>query len=344
MRIAVVGTGAIGSIIGGFLSKAGHDPLLVDQWPEHVEAMKQRGLHITGSVGEYTVPVRAIHLNELQRVREPFDMAFVCVKSYDTPWAVQLIAPYLKEEGWIVSAQNSLNEERIASVVGWGRTMGVVVTLGAGVYQPGHVVRTGSPERHAFAVGEVHGGATPRAQRVAGLLSAAGKSRVTTNLWGERWAKLAVNCMGNPMSGITGMSSAEVRQHPETLRVLIRIGGEVVRVGQALGYSVEPIGGVTADALVAASEGRGLEEVALQLTKESANRGEGRPSLLQDIMKGRRTEIDYLNGLIASLGQRFGIPTPFNSGMVALVREIEGGQRHPAVENVQPLLALLDGH
>src|SRR5687768_18351632 len=96
MRIAILGSGAIGSVVGGMLTRAGTDVTLVDQWPDHVEAMKRHGLRLSGTCGEHVVPVRALHLHELQSVPEPFDAIFVAVKSYDTEWAAQLAAGYLR--------------------------------------------------------------------------------------------------------------------------------------------------------------------------------------------------------------------------------------------------------
>jgi 2-dehydropantoate 2-reductase len=219
--------------------------------------------------------------------------------------------------------------------------VGVVVTVGAGLYEPGHVQRTDDPERIGYRVGEVHGRVTPRIRRLAEALSHAAKTVVTTNLWGERWAKLAINCMANPIAGLTGLGSAASRQHPETRRLAIHIAAEVVRVGEALGYQVEPIGSIPAPMIREAAEGKGVEEVEMRLLEDARRSGEGRPSLLQDILKGRRTEIDHLNGLVARLGAQVGIPTPLNSAIVPLVKEVERGVRRPSLENLSPLLALL---
>src|SRR3954451_19739764 len=86
-RIGIMGAGAIGSVVGGMLAKAGHDVTLIDQWPAHVEAMKKDGLKLSGTCGDHVVPVRAIHLSEAQLIGEPFDAIFLSVKGYDTEWA-----------------------------------------------------------------------------------------------------------------------------------------------------------------------------------------------------------------------------------------------------------------
>src|SRR5206468_8731116 len=210
-RIAVLGSGAIGSMVGGMLTKAGRDVTLVDQWPEHVEAMKKVGLRLSGTCGEHLVPVRALHLHELQSVDAPFDAVFLAVKSYDTEWAAQLAAQYLeKPDGVVVDFQNGINDERVATVVGRERTLGCVIVISAGMYEAGHAIRTDTTPV-GFRIGELDGRDTPRAGELARVLSDVSPAKVTTNLWGERWSKLAVNCMGNAIAGLSGLGSAELR-------------------------------------------------------------------------------------------------------------------------------------
>jgi 2-dehydropantoate 2-reductase len=98
-RIGIIGVGAIGGVVGGMLTKAGHDVTLIDQWPDHVEAMRKVGLRLSGTCGEHLVPVRALNIHELQSVAEPFDAIFIAVKSYDTEWVVSLALQYLKKTG-----------------------------------------------------------------------------------------------------------------------------------------------------------------------------------------------------------------------------------------------------
>ena len=139
-RIVVVGAGAIGGSAGGHLTRAGHDVTLIDPWPEHVETMREHGLHLSGMTPEEThvVKVNAIHLTEVQQFckQRPVDIAFICVKSYDTEWATHLIKPYLAPDGFCVSLQNCINEERIAAIVGWGKTMGCIASLVAAELSP----------------------------------------------------------------------------------------------------------------------------------------------------------------------------------------------------------------
>src|SRR5256712_5068439 len=137
-RIGIIGVGAIGSVVGGMLTRAGHDVTLIDQWPDHVEAMKKVGLRLSGTCGEHLVPVRALLIHELQSVAEPFDAVFIAVKSYDTEWAVALGLSYLKNpDGIIVDFQNGVNDERVAAVAGRRPCLGGAIAYAGGTALPG---------------------------------------------------------------------------------------------------------------------------------------------------------------------------------------------------------------
>ena len=131
-RIAIMGAGAVGCYAGAHMAQAGEDVTFIDPWPEHVETMRAKGLKISHikDVPEFTVPVRAIHLTELQHFSKeaPVDIAFVCTKSYDTAWATTMIQQYLSPGGFIVSLQNCINEETIAGIAGWGRVVGTIAS------------------------------------------------------------------------------------------------------------------------------------------------------------------------------------------------------------------------
>jgi 2-dehydropantoate 2-reductase len=325
-KLAVLGVGAIGSVIGAYLTRAGRDITLIDFWPAHVEAMRQRGLTVTSQDEEFTVKVKAVHLADARGLREPLDAVFLCVKSYDSVWAAHFIAPLLTASGVLVSAQNSINEDWVAPVIGYTRTIGCVVTLGAGLYEPGHVTRTSIPSRPSFAVGELNGMITPRLQDLVKALSPVGPSRATANLWGDRWAKLTVNCMANALAGITGLGGAELRANPDVFPITVKIAGEALTVAQTLGVQVEPLGGIPAQTYLDATRGVGLEELRRMWVERGRALGAGRPSLLQDMMKGRHSEVDYLNGYIVRKGREVGVPTPLNEAIVEVTKRLEAGE------------------
>jgi 2-dehydropantoate 2-reductase len=339
-RIGIMGAGAVGCVVGGLLAKAGHDVTLIDQWPEHVEAIKRRGLRLTGTIGDETIAVKALHLHEAQSIAEPFDLAFVAVKSYDTDWATRLAIQYLGDDGVVVDFQNGINDHRVAEIAGAHRTLGCVILIGAGMYEPGVAMRTDSG-RLGFKIGEHDGKDTERARRIVELMSAVAGAKVTTNLWGERWSKLAVNCMLNPLAGLSGLGTAECRSEPGPRRIAVHLGSEVIRVGRASGFEVESPMNIAPQRYIDAAEGRGLEEVEAEMGgAEARARAGGRPSMLQDVMRGRRTEIDHLNGFVVNEGRRVGVKTPFNEKIVELYRA-HGPRFKPDPGHLAPLLDML---
>ena len=346
-RIAIVGAGAVGGYIGAGLAGSGHDVTLIDPWPAHVEAIRAGGLRLSGMTEEETrtVPVNAMNLTDVQRIaREaPIDIAFISVKSYDTEWAATLIAPYLSARGVVVSAQNCVNEERVAGIVGWGRTVGCVVTggLALDLYEPAHIRRT-MPRRAEVAslyVGEPHGVLTPRVAALARMLSAVDVAHPTDNLWGERWTKLCVNGMRNGVSAATGLGGNERDSHDGIRRVCIRLGAEAVRVGQALGFRLGKIGALDPERLARAGEGDPealdeIERLMLAGTRGEARSDLQRPSMAQDMAKGRRTEIEFMNGFIAAKGAEAGVPAPTHARLTEVVKQVERGELPPSPANV----------
>ena len=344
-RIVFVGAGAIGGYVGGHMTRAGHDVTLIDPWPEHVERMRGHGLELSGvsDAERHTVKVNALHLTDAQRLcrERPIDIGFVCVKSYDTEWATLLIRQYLAPDGFIVSLQNCINEERIAALVGWGRTTGCIASLiAAELYEPGRVKRTvpmGGERHTVFRVGEPHGRITPRLQEVAELLRCVDSAKVTSNLWGERWSKLVVNSMRNGLSAATGLYGNQ-RDTAEAPRWLsIRLGSQAVRVGQALGYSLERMLGMEPETLARAGEGHRdalaeITDILLEGVKKRAD--DQRPSMAQDIAKGRRTETDFINGYVHARGAEIGVDAALHGRMNELVKRVERGLVPAGAEHI----------
>ena len=339
-KIAVVGTGGTGSVIGGMLTVAGHDVVLIDQWGAHVAAMQARGLFMSIAGEEFTAPVRALHLYEVCTLEHKFDIVFLACKSYDTLWLTQLILPYLKEDGVLVSSQNSLNDEWIAPLVGPTRAIGCVLTMSSEVFEPGQLKRNTAMDRTTFVLGELHGRITPRLQELQQILSAAGKTELTANLWGTRWSKLVFNCIVAPVCALAGVGPAQLTAAPERVRVCLELGREALRVGQAQGYQMEPVFGLSME-----DAARSPEALVDNLVKASQAEGrEARSFFHQDILKGRRTEVDYINGLVARKGRESGVATPMNDAAVAMVKRLERGEMGPAPENIGALERMAAGN
>jgi 2-dehydropantoate 2-reductase len=344
-RIVVFGAGAIGGYTGGNLAHNGFDVTLIDPWPEHIEAIRKDGLSLEGvSEAEFVrARPKTMHLTEVQDLarQPPIDICFISMKSYDTEWAATMMRQYLAPGGYMVSLQNCINEERIAGVVGWGKTVGAIAAiLSAELYAPGKIRRTGAknpPGHEVYRVGEVHGRMTKRIEELGDMIRTIDTCKVTDNLWGERWSKLCVNGMHNGVSAASGLSGNAMRQDERIRKLIIALGGEGVRVGQALGYRLEDIAGQDAEKLARASEGdeKALEEVeALMLAlRNSQGRSEHqRPSMGQDMQKGRRTEIDFINGVIVERGAAINRKVSTHQKLIDAVKQVELGKAAPSPE------------
>lgn len=348
-RVVVVGAGAVGGFFGAHLTHAGVDTTLIDAWPEHVETMRAHGIKVEGMMGSGSVntAVRALHLCDVpQLVRErPFDIAFIAVKSYDTRWATQLILPYLAPTGCLVSLQNGINEDDIAAVAGWSRVLGCSIsTHAAELIGPGQVIRTsplGTADKPGLRIGEAHGRITPRAELIARLLAHADTSKVTTNLWGERWSKLTINAMRNGVSALTGMTGRERDTDDVARDLTIRLGSSCIRVARALGMHIEPAGGLDLDVLARAeADPAAMAAITRNIIDHAMTRGDGqRPSMGQDIVKGRRTETDAINGLVARRGREVGIDVTLHERVNAVIRRIERGELTPSPDLLREIVA-----
>jgi 2-dehydropantoate 2-reductase len=353
-KIAVLGLGGVGGCIAAYLVRAGHDLTLIDQWPAHIEAIKKKGLTLTDVDESFTVPATALHLSEVSLLHEPFDVVFMSVKSYDTVWSTHLIGPHLKPGGMLLPAMNALNDELVAQIVGYQRTVGCVPTISSGAYEPGHVQRTDPKTLHAFTVGELSGLITPRVRQVVEWLQVIGPSDATSNIWGSRWSKMVWNSMNNAMAGLMGpqMESASAEQKELAALVNVVIAAEAARVAVQKGVAMEPTQDLRMEDFAQASTRETVLEMNERLAGARARRAltgaqvahlgvPNRPSLLQDVVKGRRTEVDYLNGAIAQMGRELDIPTPMNDAIVRVVHELEAGKRTPGPHNLEALKPFL---
>jgi 2-dehydropantoate 2-reductase len=340
MKLLFVGAGAIGSYLGGFLARDGHAVTLVDPWAAQVEAIRERGLHVTGPHEPFQARPEAVHLHEAARLPRDFEIAFVAMKAYDTAWATQLALRHLAPQGFVVSAQNCWPDPVVAAVAGPGRAVGLVMSkIGVALWTPGQVER-GFEKREGtghdvFRAGEHDGTVTPRVEALAKMLSTIDGARATDNLWGERWAKLSQNAMSNPVQALSGLGSREQALSEAGRAVMIHLAAESARVGLGLGWRVPAFGGVAVERWADAGRRETYEALDRMLTPASADGRNWRASMAQDVTKGRPTEIDFMNGHVVAEGRKVGVPTPVSAAVVEVVHEVEAGTRAASAQNIE---------
>ena len=333
-RIVVLGAGAIGSSVGADLTRAGCDVVLIDQWPAHVEAMKANGLRVVMSDEDLHTPVRAYHLCEVCTLNQRFDIVLFAAKSYDTCWMAEFIKPYLKPDGVLVGLQNGMNDESIVPIVGYSRTMGCVVELSGEVFTPGLVQRNTTHDSTWFAFGELHGRVTPRLRELEEIMSCVARISITTNIWGAKWAKLVNSSMILSVFGMLGLQSWEATDIPGVFKLCIKVGRETMAVGTALGYTIEPIFGFTAEEFAGSTDEvvEKLLRAVLGHLGPSARKARG--VVLQDYLKGRRSETEFLTGVVVKKGKEANIPTPANEAVNHINQQIRLGVLKPDRSNL----------
>ena len=334
-RIAVLGAGANGASIGADLTEAGEDVVLIEQWPEHVEAMRAQGVQINTPERTSVVPVRTMHLCEVATLRQPFDVVLMLMKAYDSTWAAHLIAPYLAKDGLLIGVQNGMTVDAIADVVGPQRTLGCVIEITSMMFDPGVVERHSDHDRSWFALGSIDPTTRGREPEAASLLEHVGRVELVDDIRAAKWMKLVSNATTLVTTAILGLPLTEAAGIPAMRELMLNSGREALDATLGLGNSVPPIFGLT-PADVADHEK--VVETLLDTLLAGFVLPDSKTTILQDWMKGRRSEVDDINGLVVRTHGALGGRAPVNEAVVALAHEIERGERTPGPANLDDLL------
>jgi 2-dehydropantoate 2-reductase len=330
-KIAVLGTGANGASIAADLIRAELDVTLIDQWPENVQLMRRKGLRIEMPEETLTVAVRAHHLCDVCTFTEQFDVVLLLVKAYDTRWTAQLIEPYLKADGLVAGVQNGMTTDVIAGVVGAARTVGCVIEISSAMFEPGIVMRHSPPSRSWFAVGSIDPATRGREREIGDLLRCAGSVEIVDNILATKWMKLVSNATTLVATALLGLSMQEALNLPGARTMMLKSGQEALDVGSALGHRPMPLFGLTADDLKRSNR---LVETLLDTLIAGFTLPHTTTTVLQDWQKGRRSEVDDLNGLVVSSAMALGRDTPVNAAIVELAHRVEAGLLKPDPRNL----------
>ena len=322
-KIAVLGAGAIGSMISADLTEAGLDITVIDQWPAQVEAMKVNGLRIQLKDEDLQIKVKALHLCELASANLMFDIVFLAVKGNDHRWMTELIKPYLKSDGVLVGTQNGFNDDSIASIIGRERTIGCSMELSGEIFTPGLVQRNTSRQDTWFGVGELDGFNTRRVQEIQSILKIVGKCDVTGNIYGAKWSKLIGNTMTMGPYGLLGLKNFDAMPLPGMREISVQLGKESQAVGSAMSIQIEPVFGLRADEFWDDKKDV-VVTIMDTLMKQVGSRARTAP--IHDHLKGRKSEMEYIPGVVSRKGRELGIPTSFNDAVVEIDRRINAGE------------------
>jgi 2-dehydropantoate 2-reductase len=341
--IVFMGAGAVGGYVGGMLSAAGEDIVLIDAWPAHIEAIRADGLKLDTPEGAIETKPRALHVCDVhQLVGEPVRLAFLCVKLYDTNWAATLLGDIVGDVP-IVTMQNALVEQDVARIVGQSRTIGAIAgTLDVALIAPGRVrrARRRGAKKAVFTIGEMNGETTPRLDAIAALLAKVDTTATTSHLRDERWAKLVANTMMTGLSAVSGLTFLDVYRRDDTRRLAIKLAAEALAVGHRLGFQLYPVFGVAPERWQVAGSGQDdaiAEAMSAMVAQSNSMVAGGISGTLQDLTKRRRTEVDYFNGYIVERGRACGVPTPTHAAVASMIRRMEAGELDPSDARLEQL-------
>ncbi|WP_241976333.1 ketopantoate reductase family protein [Cryobacterium algoricola] len=332
-----MGTGAQGAGIAADLTRAGLDVTCIEQWPAHVEAMREHGIEIRLPLKTEVTTVRALHLCEVATLREKFDIVFVVVKAYDTRWAVELIKHLLAPDALVVGLQNGMSLNDVADIVGPERTIGAVIEMASNMFEPGIVTRQNAPENSWFTVGAFDDSARGREPEVQEVLRHAGTVEISPDIRSSKWMKLVANAGELVPSAILDEALADAVKMPGVHEFMVECGKEAARAAVADGCKLVPIFGLTEDQV------SGPDQYAKDLLGEVLEKyslPDTRTTVLQDWMKGRRAEVDEVNGLVVEVLARVGQSAPYNAHTVEIARRIEAGELERGPQNLELLLTL----
>ena len=331
--VLVVGAGAIGGVTAAKLEAGVRHVSVLDANKEHVERMREPGLLLDELGEERRVRLEA-HADPSD-LEGPFDFALITLKA---PHLESALGP-LVERGLaktFVSLGNGLVQDRIAAIVGDENLVVGTVEWGATNLGAGHLAQT---TLAPFVIGEPDGSTKDRTRRLAEALETVADVRITENISGQVWSKLLVNSAFSGLGAVSGLLYREVVAEPAGREAALAVWREGYDVGVAQGITMDEVLGVPADSLVVRDpEDRQRADEALEVAMGYA--GATKASMLQDLERGAKTEVDVINGGVVQRGREYDVQTPLNARVVELLHSMEQGERRPGQDALEELQAL----
>ncbi len=335
-RVLVWGAGAIGGTVGAYLVRAGHDVTFVDVAADHVQAIEERGLSITGPFGDFQVAAPAFTPEQL---KGQWDTILLCTKAQHTAQAAQALAAHLGPDGVVVSIQNGLNPLIINEHIPAERVLGSFVNFGADYLEPG-VVQYGG--HGVVVIGEQDGQLTERAKQLHGLLQRFEPDAILSdNVFGFLWSKLAYGALLFA-TAVTNDSIADALDRGEDRALYTELGREVMRVALAHGVTPEAFNGFDPAAFLPAAGDAAAAQSLDEMVAFNRRSAKTHSGIWRDLaVRKRSTEVDAQLGWVVHFGQQHGVPTPLTARLIEQIHEIEAGTRELSRDNLAELRGLL---
>ena len=331
MRIAIYGAGSLGTILGAYISKAGVEIELINRNKAHVEALQNGGAKIVGTV-QFNQNVTAYTPDQMSGV---YDVVFLMTKQQHNAEVVTMLKEYLAEDGALVTFQNGLPELQIAEILGEERVLGCTVAWGATLQEPGVCELTSEPDALSFSLGAISSTPNKYFDKVKDTLELMGTVDVEDNFIGTRWSKLLINAAFSGMSAVLGCTFGEAAGPKESRRIVQALIKECIDVCAAGGIRIEPVQGKDIVKLLDYSNAFKRAVSFMIIPIAIRKHAKLKASMLQDLEKGKRTEVDAINGVVSMFGRKVGCPTPMNDRVVEIIHKIEEGELKPCFDNLK---------
>ena len=330
MRVAIYGAGAMGTILGAYIAASGKQIDLITRNKEHVEAMKSHGARVLGHT-DFTVRVNALTPDEMTGV---YDIIFLMTKQRENPKILASLRDFLATDGVICTMQNGLPEPSVIHAVGQKRCLGCAVSWGAKSVGFGEVELSSKEEKMTFALGSMHGHSN-WIEPVKEYLECAGKVTVEENFFSARWAKLVINCAFSPLSALTGKTFGEVAREKYSKCLSLAIMNECFAVAEQCGVEIAPIQGHNIVRLFKCRSGFKRAFAKMLLPIAMRNHKDLVSGMYADLKAGRKTEVEFINGIVQNLGRKFGVATPVTDAVIEFIKKIERGEAEISPDNTK---------
>jgi len=333
MNIAIFGAGGMGTILGAYISKAGYDIDLINRNKEHIDALKKDGAKIIGKI-TFTQKVTAILPEEMSK---KYDIILLMTKQRYNEEIVKTLLPYLSEKGVICTMQNGLPELSVSKIIGKDKTIGCTMSWGATFHGKGvsELTSEATKETLTFSIGKYGNNDDELFNYIVKLLKTMGNVKVENNFIGARWSKLLINSAFSGLSVVTNATFGEINNNKKARLLALEAIKECIDVAKAANIKIEPLQGKDVVKLMDYNnifkKQFSLFILPIAMKKHKLIKS----SMLRDIERGRKSEIDAINGIVCEYGKKVSIKTPVNDMIVAIVHQIENGDLIPKLDNLK---------
>lgn len=318
-----MGAGSLGTIMGALIAKNGGDITLIDANKAHIDALNKKGAAVIGKLQLQNIPVKAITPEQMDGI---YDIVILLVKQTFNDIALRQILPHLSAGSVVCTLQNGIPEETVATVIGKNRTVGGVVGWGATYKEPGVSELTSDVSAMRFEIGEIDGQKTQRIERISKILNLTGTCVIVDNLMGLRWAKVIQNATLSGMSAALGVTYAEILDNEKATACAAYVGDEIVRIVRHRNIKLEDLVPGWSYYNLSFEDQTGLEQAKIWLREYFKPHRTLKASMLQDMEKGVKCEIDYIVGICSEWGKKVDVATPTCDTIIEIVKDYESGK------------------